>query len=155
MGTELPSNVQARCYTDMSACVHMQAFADCDNQRCQRPWNRSYGSRIRHCPRSNLLHSKSHFRRGSLGDIVTAVEWMIDHEGVDVINMSLSFSWSGPGDGTTRHSRIRRAEKRSTRRRCWSDIRVGQRCRKFGHRTLGSVTLRMRTEMNLLEFSDN
>ena len=32
--------------------------------------------------------------------IVTAVDWMIEHD-VDVINMSLGFTWEGPGDGIT------------------------------------------------------
>ena len=36
----------------------------------------------------------------SQGDIVDIVRWMAG-QGVDVINMSLSWSWVGPGDGTS------------------------------------------------------
>ena len=57
---------------------------------------------------------------------------MVDHE-VDVINMSLSWTWSGPGDGTSPYTNSPAQSGRHGR--CWWDRTWVNSCRKQQHRT--------------------
>ena len=94
MGTELPETVHARCYRENPFLPHTSNVSDCD-------YKGSHGTAVAEAvidvapdvtlyiaqPNTNLQRKKT-------------VEWMIG-EGVSVINMSLSFPWDGPGDGTS------------------------------------------------------
>ena len=97
MGTELPSSasVEARCYTDMG--VFTLSLADCDNADASEHGTAVTEAAFDIAPEATYYIATP---GGSHGDIVTAVDWMIEHD-VDVINMSLGFTWEGPGDGTT------------------------------------------------------
>ena len=100
MGTELPSSasVEARCYTDIG--VYTSSLADCDNTDASEHGTAVTESAFDIAPEATYYIATP---GGSYGDIVTAVDWMIDQD-VDVINMSLGFTWEGPGDGTTRYT---------------------------------------------------
>ena len=100
MGTELPSSasVEARCYTDMG--VYTSSLADCDNTDASEHGTAVTEAAFDIAPEATYYISTP---GGSYGDIVTAVDWMIEHD-VNVINMSLGFTWQGPGDGTTRNT---------------------------------------------------
>ena len=94
-GTELPTTVQARCYTDMGKFT--TNLADCEN-------GDEHGtivaeSVIDTSPEVSLYIANA----GTKGDLQSATDWMIA-EGVSVINTSLSFTFDGPGDGTSTFS---------------------------------------------------
>ena len=91
MGTELPSTVQARCYIEVG--VFTSDLEDCETG--------SHGTAVTEAvfdiaPEATYYISNA-FASGDL--VKTTVDWMVE-EGVDVINMSLGFSWDGRGDGT-------------------------------------------------------
>ncbi len=92
MGTELPSSsVQARCYTDIG--VFTSSISDCKDG--------VHGTAVTEAvfdiaPAATYYISNA----DTLGDLKTAVEWMVS-QGVDVINQSVSWTWQGPGDGTS------------------------------------------------------
>ena len=93
MGSELPANVTARCYTGIG--IFSSDLADCET-------GSSYGAVVAEtlldiAPDVDLYISNP---SGSRGDLRTAVDWMVD-QGVDVINYSVHWSWDGPGDGTS------------------------------------------------------
>ena len=96
-GTEVPSNVEARCYTDMGE--HSFNLSDCDNAN-----ESSHGTAVTEAV-FDIAPEATYYIASPIsgGDLLASVEWMIEHE-VDVINMSLSWSWSGPGDGSSRFS---------------------------------------------------
>ena len=92
MGTELPSTVTSRCYTDIG--VFNSNRSSCET-------NNAHGTAVTEtifdiAPEATYYISNP----GTLGDLKTAVEWMVSQD-VDVINMSSSWRWEGPGDGTT------------------------------------------------------
>ena len=95
MGTELPASVEARCYTDIG--VYTSSLADCDNTDASEHGTAVTEAAFDIAPEATYYIATP---EGSYGDIVTAVDWMIEHD-VDVINMSLGFTWEGPGDGIT------------------------------------------------------
>ena len=95
MSTELPSTVQARCYTDIG--VYTSSLADCDNADASEHGTAVTEAAFDIAPEATYYIATP---GGSYGDIVTAVYWMIKND-VDVINMSLGFTWEGPGNGTT------------------------------------------------------
>ena len=92
MGTELPETVIARCYgteTDES-----QGLAACKGRG-------SHGTKVAEsiidmAPDISLYIGTPRSR----GDLTDIVDWMTGN-GVSVINMSLSWSFDGPGDGTS------------------------------------------------------
>ncbi len=91
MGTELPSTVQARCYIEVG--VFTSDLADCEYG--------SHGTAVTEAV-FDIAPEATYYISNALasGDLAkTAVEWMVE-EGVDIINMSLGFSWDGRGDGT-------------------------------------------------------
>ena len=94
MGTELPSaaRVTARCYTDMG--VFTADISDCDVDSV-------HGTAVAEAvtdiaPGVELYISDP----PSKGDLKNATEWMVA-QGVDVINYSSTWTWDGPGDGTS------------------------------------------------------
>ena len=95
MGSELPTTVEARCYTDLG--VYTQNLADCEVDG-------DHGtivaeSLIDIAPEISLYIANG----SSKGDLQTATDWMIA-EGVTVINASLIWTFDGPGDGTSERS---------------------------------------------------
>ena len=97
MGSELPSTVQARCYTDVGQTTG--SLDECDNERLG-----SHGTAVTEAV-FDIAPDATYFIADpySRGDLKRIVEWMIDHD-VDVINMSLGWGWDGPGDGTSSFS---------------------------------------------------
>ena len=97
MGTELPSSVEARCYTDVG--VFTFNLADCDNSDGSKHGTAVAEAVFDIAPEAiyyiSVVQSK--------GDISESIAWMIDHD-VDVINMSETWNWDGPGDGTSPYS---------------------------------------------------
>ena len=92
MGTELPTTVQARCYTEVG--VFTSNLDDCGN-------NSKHGT----ATAENIMDIAPDVflyiaRYRSPGDFRDTVNWMIS-EGVSVINRSLGGSFDGPGDGTS------------------------------------------------------
>ena len=92
MGFELPTTVVARCYTDVGVFTEM--LADCENDD-------SHGrlvaeSVIDIAPDVSLYIANPI----SGGDLRNTVDWMIS-ENVLVIDHSLDWTFSGPGDGTS------------------------------------------------------
>ena len=92
MGTELPTTVVARCYTDIG--VHTQNLADCGNDD---PHGTAVAeSVIDIAPEVSLYIAYPQ----SKGDAQAIVDWMVS-EGVSVINTSIGWTFDGPGDGTS------------------------------------------------------
>ena len=93
MGTELPADVEVRCYrVDLPPT---QDLADCEAP------NHYHGTAVSEAiidiaPDASLYIANMF----GGGDLTDAVDWMI-REDVDVINVSLGWSWDGPGDGTS------------------------------------------------------
>ena len=92
MGFELPVTVVARCYTDVG--VFTKVLADCENDIY-------HGSLVAEsiidiAPEVSLYIANPN----SSGDLRNTVDWMIS-EDVMVINQSGSWTFSGPGDGTS------------------------------------------------------
>ena len=107
MGVELPDNVVARCYTDVG--VYTSNLADCeaseplpDFNQCSRGESGSvHGTAVAEAvidiaPDAILYISQP----GSWGDLQATAAWMAA-EGVTVINYSVGWTYSGPGDGSS------------------------------------------------------
>ena len=93
MGTELPANVTAHCYTDIGTVT--SNLESCESGES------TYGVAVAEtlmdiAPDATLYISNPQ----TASDLKTAVDWMVSQD-VDVINMSLSWSWDGPGNGTS------------------------------------------------------
>ncbi len=98
MGTELPSTVEARCYTDIG--VFTSNLTDCIPTEAPES-SKLHGTAVTEAafdiaPEADYYIANT----SSLGDLADTVDWMVS-EGVDVINMSVGFLFDGPGDGTT------------------------------------------------------
>ena len=92
MGTELPASVEARCYTDIG--IFTSSLADCENEDV-------HGTAVTEAVFDIAPEAIYYITNpGTPGNLVTAVEWLIEHD-VDVINLSGGWLWEGPGDGTT------------------------------------------------------
>ena len=92
MGTELPSTVIARCYTDVGRFT--QNLADCD---ADSPHGTAVAEAVMDiAPGVSLYISNP----GTPGDTQEAARWMTS-QGVSVINRSGSTPFQGPGDGTS------------------------------------------------------
>ena len=94
-GSELPSSVTARCYTEVG--VYTSSLSDCENDD-------NHGTAVAEslvdvAPQVTLYIANPI----SAGDLKSTVDWMVS-EGVDVINQSLSWAFDGPGDGTSPYS---------------------------------------------------
>ena len=95
MGSELPANVTARCYTDIG--VFTSNLADCETDG-------THGTAVSEtlldiAPDATLYIANPISR----GDDQSTVEWLLSQD-VDVINFSASWEWDGPGDGTSPYS---------------------------------------------------
>ena len=91
MGTELPETVKARCYgteTDDHGGLENCGWGDHGTLVAE--------SIIDIAPEASLYLGAA----WSKGDLADIVDWMIS-EGVSVINMSLGWTFDGPGDGTS------------------------------------------------------
>ena len=97
MGTELPTTVLVRCYTDLG--VSSRNLDDCRHYRGNPTGVHGTASAetvVDFIPEASLYiaNPRSH------ADMRDAVDWMIS-EGVSVINASISWGFDGPGDGTS------------------------------------------------------
>ena len=97
MGSELPPSVEARCYTDIG--IFTANLANCDNADTS-----SHGTAVTEAA-FDISPEATYYIANlvSAGDMANAVTWMIDHD-VDIINHSVNWIWSGPGDGTSPYS---------------------------------------------------
>ena len=95
MGTELPSTVQARCYTDVGRFT--SNLSNCGNALV----GSNHGTLVAEAvidiaPEVSLYIATPQ----SGGDLQTATDWMVS-QGVSVIVHSLFYEYDGPGDGTS------------------------------------------------------
>ena len=98
MGSELPSTVEARCYTDIG--VFSSNLADCIPTGIPES-ARLHGTAVTEAVFDIASEAEYYIANiTSWGDLRDTVDWMVS-EDVDVINMSLGWLFSGPGDGTT------------------------------------------------------
>ena len=98
MGSELPATAEWRCYTDVG--VFTANPADCDFDDIPES-SRLHGTAVTEtifdvAPEAEYYIATLY----SLGDLLDTVDWMTT-QGVDVINMSVGFAFTGPGDGTS------------------------------------------------------
>ena len=97
MGSELPATVNARCHTGMGSFT--SNLSDCIYTDVPER-ARKHGTAVTEAlfdiaPQADYYISDA----GSDSDLLNTVNWMVS-EGVDVINVSLSWTFDGPGDGT-------------------------------------------------------
>ena len=99
-GSELPSNVEVLCFTDIGG------RSSPDISDCSYPgnpeWVKRHGTgsmEVLFDFAPDAAYYVTNFHHG-LDNLREAVDWMIAN-GVDVINASQGFNWSGPGDGTS------------------------------------------------------
>ena len=98
MGTELPSTVEARCYTDVG--IFTSNITDCIPTKTPES-SKLHGTAVTEAAFDIAPEAEYYIANmASLGDLADTVDWMVS-EGVDVINMSVGFLFHGPGDGTT------------------------------------------------------
>ena len=99
MGTELPTSVQARCYTDIG--VFSSNLVDCYRADISDDHHGTATTELVFdiAPDATYYIASWYITKATLGDLQNAVKWMVE-QGVDVINMSLAFGLQGPGDGT-------------------------------------------------------
>ena len=95
MGSELPANVTARCYTDIG--VFTSSLADCETDG-------THGTAVSEtlldiAPDVTLYIANPI----TSGDLSVSVDWLVSQD-VDVINYSAARLWDGPGDGTSPYS---------------------------------------------------
>ena len=98
MGTELPSTVEARCYTDVG--IFTSNLTDCIPTEVPES-TKLHGTAVTEAAFDIAPEAEYYIANiASLGDLADTVDWMVS-EGVDVVNMSVGFLFHGPGDGTT------------------------------------------------------
>ena len=95
MGTELPSSVQARCYTDAGRFT--SNVADCGNAILGDNHGTLLAEAVMDIAPEASLYIATVW---SLGDLQTATDWMVS-QGVSVIASGVVFNFDGPGDGTS------------------------------------------------------
>ena len=95
MGTEVPSPIQARCYTDFG--THTNKLSDCD-----RPGSADHHGTLTAealfdiAPQASLYIATPY----SKGDLQDTVNWMAS-QGVSIIIPNMVWHFDGPGDGTS------------------------------------------------------
>ena len=99
-GSELPLNVEVLCFTARSG------RSSSDIEDCSYPgnpeWVNNHGAgsmEVLFDFAPDAEYYVTNFHHGA-DNLRVAVDWMIAN-GVDVINASQGFNWSGPGDGTS------------------------------------------------------
>ena len=95
MGIELPSTVQARCYTDVGRFT--QSPTDCENAVSGSIHGTLLAEAVMDIAPEASLYIATPL---SLGDLRTAVDWMVS-QGVSVIVMGEIYEFDGPGNGTS------------------------------------------------------
>ena len=91
-GTELPSTVQARCYS--SSFISSSLLSDCER-------GGPHGTGITEVLYETAPGASFYIARiVSQGNLRSAVQWMVS-QGVDVISFSVHYLWDGPGNGTS------------------------------------------------------
>ena len=95
MGIELPSTVQARCYTDVGRFT--QNPTDCENAVSGGIHGTLLAEAVMDIAPEASLYIATPL---SLGDLRTAVDWMVS-QGVSVIVMGEIYEFDGPGNGTS------------------------------------------------------
>ena len=91
-GTELPSSVQARCYTTSSSSSSL--LSDCNG-------GDPHGSAVTEVLYETAPAASFYISRiVSRGTARSATQWMVS-QGVDIINLSILWTWDGPGNGTS------------------------------------------------------
>ena len=137
-GTELPSNVEARCYTDVG--VHTFSLSDCEAEGDR------HGSAVTEAA-FDIAPEATYYIANPVsgGDAQDTVDWMIEH-GVEVINISMHWTWSGPGDGTSPfvNSVVKSVDNAVANDITWVTL-PGMR-----HRLHGSATLRIQMAMGCM-----
>ena len=101
MGSELPATVNARCHTGVGSFT--SNLSDCIYTGVPER-SRKHGTAVTEAvfdiaPQADYYISDP----GSDSDLRNTVNWMVS-EGVDVINVSLGWTFDGPGDGTAYYS---------------------------------------------------
>ena len=95
MGSELPSTVVARCYTSIG--VFTTSLSDCENGEV-------HGTAVAEAVADIAPDASLYIANAiSAGDLQAIASWMVG-QGVAFINMSLGWTWDGPGDGTSASS---------------------------------------------------
>ena len=97
MGSELPATVNARCYTSVGSFT--SNLSDCIYTGVPER-SRKHGTAVTEAvfdiaPEADYYIADA----GSDSDLLNTVNWMVS-QGVDVINVSLGWTFDGPGDGT-------------------------------------------------------
>ena len=95
MGTELPSTVQARCYTSLGRFT--SNLSNCGNALVGSNHGTLVAEAVMDIAPEASLYIATPW---SLGDLQTATDWMVS-QGVSVIVSSVTYSFDGPGDGTS------------------------------------------------------
>ena len=95
MGTEFPSSVQARCYTDVGRFT--SNLSNCGNALVGSNHGTLLAEAVMDIAPEASLYLATPW---SLGDLQTATDWMIS-QGVSVIVHGVTYSFDGPGDGTS------------------------------------------------------
>ena len=95
MGTELPSTVHARCYTDAGRFT--QNVADCADAVVGSDHGTLVAETVMDIAPDASLYIASPW---SSGDRNSAVDWMVS-QGVSVVVSAETFVFDGPGDGTS------------------------------------------------------
>ena len=101
MGSELPATVNARCHTFIGNFT--SNLSDCVSSSSPQG-TRLHGAAVTEAlfdiaPQADYYIADP----GSHSDLLNTVNWMVS-QGVDVINVSLGWTFNGPGDGTTYYS---------------------------------------------------
>jgi hypothetical protein len=92
MGVELPATVMARCYTAIG--VFTSNVANCETATVH---GTAVGEAVHDVAPGATLYIAN---PASSGDLLQTAQWMAS-EGVRVINHSVAWTWTGPGDGTS------------------------------------------------------
>ena len=95
MGTELPSTVQARCYTSLGKFTRF--LAGCENSILGSDHGTLLAEAVMDIAPEASLYIAAPW---SLGDLRTATDWMVS-QGVSVIVHGEIYEYDGPGDGTS------------------------------------------------------
>ena len=96
MGSELPISVSARCY-------YLVGYYTTDLDYCDAG-GEDHGTAVAEALVDIAPNVELYIGNPiSSGDVQTTVNWMVE-EGVEVINVSMDYSWKGPGDGTSPYS---------------------------------------------------
>ena len=95
MGTELPSTVQARCYTSLGKFTRF--LAGCESSILGSDHGTLLAEAVMDIAPEASLYIATPW---SLGDLQTATDWMVS-QGVSVIVHGVTYFFDGPGDGTS------------------------------------------------------